>query len=284
MSVDPTKTTTLRGNLATKLHKMLVESMLEVLKLMDMGLAFNSLSPDQINAMVRWLDSRIKSTNADAELKKAVSKAYGKAAARTHTRSKRGMTGPNAGAELKGFMESFKGPETLNKLETLYQSFSSDVKGLTDQTLRRIRNIMADGVIKKQTKKEIVAEVTKHVKKLPKWKIQRIVNTNIVKVSAEGALDAMERLGVVELTVSVEWSTAKDSKVCPKCKPLGGMVLTIKKARGMFPVHPNCRCMPIPAPNKKPTTQRVLKSRVRQSLKSEPRKSKWRQKAKSLVA
>jgi SPP1 gp7 family putative phage head morphogenesis protein len=44
------------------------------------------------------------------------------------------------------------------------------------------------------------------------------------------------------VTVDAEYTTADDNKVCPKCRQLEGNVYTIDEARGIIPVHPNCRC------------------------------------------
>ena len=81
------------------------------------------------------------------------------------------------------------------------------------------------------------------------------------------------------ICVAVEWSTTGDERVCPKCKPLGGMVLKIKEAKGMLPRHPNCRCAWIPAnvgetnQGKINTKSRILKA-IRSSL-AKDRKKTW---------
>src|SRR5690606_33704519 len=66
-----------------------------------------------------------------------------------------------------------------------------------------------------------------------------IARTEIVRAHNEGALDALEELGVDEIGVMVEWSTAGDNRVCPLCRPLEGVILKTKEAHGMFPRHPN---------------------------------------------
>lgn len=40
----------------------------------------------------------------------------------------------------------------------------------------------------------------------------------------------------------VAWATAGDDFVCPECEALEDQVFTLQTARGMFPLHPNCRC------------------------------------------
>lgn len=40
----------------------------------------------------------------------------------------------------------------------------------------------------------------------------------------------------------VGWATAGDDYVCPECEALEDQVFTLQTARGMLPLHPNCRC------------------------------------------
>ena len=47
-----------------------------------------------------------------------------------------------------------------------------------------------------------------------------------------------------------EWTTAGDERVCPECGGWEGIKMTIEEARGMIPLHPNCRCDWLPATKK----------------------------------
>jgi hypothetical protein len=74
-----------------------------------------------------------------------------------------------------------------------------------------------------------------------------IARTEVIRAHAEGQLDALEELGVEELGVEVEWTVTEDSRLCPLCAALKGVVLTLDEAKGLLPRHPNCRCAFIPA-------------------------------------
>jgi SPP1 gp7 family putative phage head morphogenesis protein len=74
-----------------------------------------------------------------------------------------------------------------------------------------------------------------------------VARTEIVRAHAEGQLTAMEDMGVTDLGVAVEWDTAHDDRVCPKCADLQGIVVKTSEAHGLIPRHPNCRCSWIPA-------------------------------------
>jgi len=74
-----------------------------------------------------------------------------------------------------------------------------------------------------------------------------IARTELIRAHAEGQLNGLEDMGVGEVGVEVEWATADDDAVCPKCAELEGSTFSITEARGMIPLHPNCRCAFIPA-------------------------------------
>lgn len=42
--------------------------------------------------------------------------------------------------------------------------------------------------------------------------------------------------------LAAEFTTQGDDKVCPECELLAGEEYTVDEARGVIPVHPNCRC------------------------------------------
>lgn len=82
---------------------------------------------------------------------------------------------------------------------------------------------------------------------LPKARALSIVRTEVIRAHAEGQLDGFEELGLDQVGVQVEWHTAGDSRVCPLCRPMQGVVLKTSEARGLLPRHPQCRCAFIPA-------------------------------------
>jgi 2'-5' RNA ligase len=70
---------------------------------------------------------------------------------------------------------------------------------------------------------------------------------NTIRAHAEGQLDSLKSLGVQQVGVSVEWSTAEDEDVCELCSDMDGVVLDIDEARGLIPRHVSCRCSWAPA-------------------------------------
>ena len=113
-----------------------------------------------------------------------------------------------------------------------------------------------------------------------------IARTEIIRAHAEGQLDALERMGVERIGVAVEWSTADDTRVCPLCSAMDGVVIKVKESHGLIPRHPQCRCAFIPANVGEPTTGQIrskseITTRIDRSLKREGGKKRTLKESKS---
>ena len=77
---------------------------------------------------------------------------------------------------------------------------------------------------------------------------RQIARTEIVRTYNEGLLETYSEFGVTEVFADIEFQfqTQGDAKVCPICRGLEGTVYTIEEARGVIPIHRNCRCSWIP--------------------------------------
>ncbi len=75
---------------------------------------------------------------------------------------------------------------------------------------------------------------------------QILARTEIIRAHAEGQLQEFENWKVLQVNVKAEWITAGDNRVCPQCADLEGSIFTIEVARGMIPLHAQCRCAWIP--------------------------------------
>src|SRR5690606_31878866 len=89
----------------------------------------------------------------------------------------------------------------------------------------------------------IARKMRKTIVGMSKHRAERIARTEVIHAHAEGPLDSYERLGVEEVGLLAELSTADDDRVCPICssKRLEGPV-QVSAAHGIIPLHPNCRC------------------------------------------
>lgn len=167
---------------------------------------------------------------------------------------------------LKTFKETFNTSDDLKKAELLYTRANQEFKSFGDKVSAKIARTFTEGFIQNKSPSEI-SKMLRDQAGIELKKAKNLVNHELVRVHSEGALDAMEKLGVEEIEVEVEWSTAGDGKVCPLCKSMENAVIPIKKARGLFPRHVGCRCSPIPSSRK--YNRKVLISKIKDSISAE---------------
>ncbi len=109
-----------------------------------------------------------------------------------------------------------------------------------------MNRILADGIAHGRGVKAIARDLVERVDTLTRSRALMIARTEVINAHAEGQLDAFAELGVESLGVMAEWSTAGDDHVCPECSAMEGKIIPIDEARGMIPMHPNCRCSWVP--------------------------------------
>lgn len=156
-----------------------------------------------------------------------------------------------SGTRSEFLRQSFARPISLERVKRLTGRAMNELKGVTDDMANKLTRELLDGLVRGENPRVIARTLVKKVdgfsSREGKQRAQTIARTEIIRAHAEGQLDAMENLGVTHVGVAVEWSTAKDYRVCPECRALEGIVLAIDKAHGLIPIHPNCRCAFRPA-------------------------------------
>lgn len=151
-------------------------------------------------------------------------------------------------------------PKTLSKIRLLATRSFENIKGITAAQKAALNRILADSIVKGTSAKKVAKQMVEQIDGMTKTKALTIARTEIVHAHAEGQLDTYEQLGVSEVGVLAEWVTAGDSKVCSQCASMEGKTFPIDQARGLIPLHPNCRCAwsPIEPPKKeKPKAQKI---------------------------
>lgn len=150
------------------------------------------------------------------------------------------------GTKEEFLRSSFARPESVEKIKLLAGRVLTDLKGVTGYMAQQMVRELTDGLARGENPRTIARRMVKSLG-IAKNRALTIARTEIVRAHAEGQLDGLERLGVTEVGVMVEWVTAGDSRVCELCQPLSGVVLKISEARGSIPRHANCRCAWVPA-------------------------------------
>ncbi len=205
--------------------------------------AFNDWVKQQIEANVI---SNPASMGSEPWTAKYIESAYKKGMINAYIASKQeGLTDAAgvSGMTQEQFLRSaFLQPEATGKVQLLATRSFEELKGVSSAMGQQMNRILAQGMIDGSGPDKIAKEMDDKIDNLTSTRALLIARTEVINAHAEGQLDAFEELGVEDLGIKAEWSTAGDDRVCPECASLEGQVFTIEEARGMIPVHPNCRC------------------------------------------
>lgn len=214
---------------------------------------------DKLKAFNAWFQQQVEANVFSIEPGADVTKAW--TAKYVELAYEKGLTNAYESAKLSGAFESealaeqaqstflrsaLNAPESVNKVRLLGTRSFEQLKGVTGQMAADMNRILSQGMIEGKTPSAMVKEMNAQIENISIGRAQKIVRTELVHAHAEGQLDAFEELGIEELGLEAEWSTAGDDRVCPQCDDLEGQVFDIDEARGMIPLHPNCRCTWIP--------------------------------------
>lgn len=222
---------------------------------------FNT-TPEQLEAFKEWLKTQVDyyvTGMTDEELwRKFIESGFKKGAGRAFddTKPQLGWTEAEgafyAGTKDQFLKSAFGQPESLSKVQLLAARTFDELEGMSADMQNKLGRILVDGLTKGNGPISIAREMSNQLN-LSMTRAETIARTELIRAHAEGQLVGMEELGVDEVGVMVEWSTAGDDRVCELCEPMEGVVLKIEEARGMIPRHPNCRCAFVPANVAEPT-------------------------------
>lgn len=131
-------------------------------------------------------------------------------------------------------------PLVVERIRLLTTRVFNELNGLSDNVVKALTRNLADGLTTNLTSVQINGIMRLSLEKLGNTSGLMIPRTEIVRIHAEGQLDALEQLGVKNVGVNVEWTTATNP--CPLCSAMAGTVIPIERARGMIPRHIGCLC------------------------------------------
>ena len=137
-------------------------------------------------------------------------------------------------------------PVHSQKLQLLYSRTFRQLEGITSGMEQQINRVMAEGIAQGKGPIQIAKQISSEVKKIHTTRSAVMARTEIINAHAEATLDRFEQIGVEEVRGKAEFSTAGDMRVCPICSSLEGEIMPISEARGLIPVHANCRCSFLP--------------------------------------
>lgn len=278
LRIDPSRTTMLRRKFVTEMNKRFREIKRLIKQFLvtddELGLkprtpgleglqrtyAF-ATNPQKTKAFRDWLqiqiDAKVLTVDGfgkpwtNTYIDSAYRKGYVRAYADANPPAVAGTPDFFQGGQQQFIKDAFAQPETLSKLEMLFTRTFEDLKDVTGSMSAQMNRILTDGIAHGDGPEQISREMNNAIDKLTRTRARVIARTEIINAHSEGQLDSFERLGIDELNLQVEWLTAGDDRVCVACQEMAGQVFSVKEARGLIPLHPNCRCAWIPVTRRK---------------------------------
>jgi len=151
-----------------------------------------------------------------------------------------------AGLDPEPIDTAFFKPIHADRSALAFTRTFSELEGITEAMDQGISRALAQGLAEGRGPKKIAQDIQDRVDAIGKTRAERMARTETIRAHAEASLNTFADAGLDEVTAEVEFVTAGDDRVCPTCEALSGRIFSIDEARGVIPVHPNCRCAWVP--------------------------------------
>lgn len=136
---------------------------------------------------------------------------------------------------------AFRRPIHADRLGIAYTRTFTELQGITATMDQQISRVLAEGLAGGAGPADIARAINNRVDKIGVTRARMLARTEVINAHADATLNTYVEAGLEGVDVVAEWLTANDA--CPECVALEeGGPYSIERARGMIPVHPNCRC------------------------------------------
>lgn len=134
-----------------------------------------------------------------------------------------------------------------DRVELAFTRTFTDLQGVTEVMNARISRALAEGLARGDGPAIIARTLAKQVDTIGIVRARAIARTETIRAHADATLNSYQEAGVGGVDAVAEFTTAGDGSVCEECAGLEGKTYSISEARGVIPVHVNCRCSWSPA-------------------------------------
>lgn len=155
-----------------------------------------------------------------------------------------------------GILYAISLPFHVDRVGLLFSRTFSELKGITaamDQVISRVLSqSMADGDGARVIARKLLSTISgvgdlSFTDKIGRFipaeqRAEMIARTETIRAFNEAALQEYRNWGAAGVSAEVEFQTAGDSRVCPRCASLQGKEYTLDEASGVLPLHVRCRC------------------------------------------
>lgn len=145
-----------------------------------------------------------------------------------------------------GVESLFSHPMHADRVATLAQRNFTELQGITEAMDQQIARTLAEGMTRGDGPRTIARALNDRVDKIGITRARVMARTEVVKAHSDSVLNLYEQAGIDDVTVLAEHTVIHDDRLCEICAEMEGNIYTIKEARGIIPVHPNCRCSWLP--------------------------------------
>jgi len=156
------------------------------------------------------------------------------------------------------------------QLRQLYSRTYRNLESVAAAIAEPVRETLTEGLANGENPREIARRLTDEIETIQKTRAEVLARTEIINSYSTATLDRYDRVGQQAVTVSGEFATADDDRVCPICEALEGREFATGEMRtatftfspsasepdhlaGEYavkpPVHPQCRCTILPVVN-----------------------------------
>jgi len=150
---------------------------------------------------------------------------------------------------IAGGVIGFNAPIHAESIGMLYIRNFEELRGVTEAMAQKISRTLAQGMAEGKGPVAIARSLVNEVDGITRTRARVLARTEIIRAHSEATLNSFESAGALGVTVMAEILTAGDA--CPICVGLEAETqakpISIAEARGIVPVHPNCRCSWLPA-------------------------------------
>ena len=221
-------------------------------------------SSDKITAFMGWLEEQQKAgilevtTRPGMELgmegawtDKYIQTAYQKGIIRSRQElRKAGYDVPSFDEMFGGMSTAFNQPFHLDRVGLLYTRTFSDLKGITAAMDQQISRVLAQGIAEGRNPRQLARILNDRVEKIGKTRARTLCRTEIIRAHHQATIAEYRSFAVEGVRIKAEWLTA-GYNVCPECVDMEvrskSRPFTLDEIEPMIPLHPNCRCVAIPA-------------------------------------
>ncbi|MGE0366952.1 MAG: minor capsid protein [Phycisphaerales bacterium] len=218
--------------------------------------AFNfPRSGDKVSAFMQWLQREVENGVLEVlpgtTLRRAAQESWQNTYIQTAYQkglasAAQGLKGAGVAVSGRWIETAFFQPIHADRVGLIYTRSYSGLKGITDAMDAKISQVLARGLAEGIGLRDLAGDLLAEVDKIGITRARALARTEVIAAHAEASLNTYEEAGIEGVNARAEFATARDNKVCPRCAALEGRPFTLVEARGVIPVHPNCRCAWIP--------------------------------------